>query len=167
MKIKQLYKILTILTLGLLVYSCQKYDDPAIIDSSTYPISGEWWVTLRDTSGAVLANYAKLLTYNTSSDKGDSVWIDDGGNIYGFKVKAACNVKAKSFAVDSIVNQVPDYPIKVDIKNGIVVLKGGKTKGGNVSDSIFMKIGFGDDLIPGTVYIISGVRRTGFKADDY
>ncbi len=158
-------KILILIT-GLIIlsfYACQKYDNPVVTTSSTYPISGEWWVTLKDTSGAVLVSYSKLLTYNIASDKGDSIWVDDGGNIWDFKVKAACNVKTRTFAVDSTLNQY--YNIKVAIKNGIVVLKGGKTKGGNVSDSIYMQIGFTDG--GGATYIISGVRRTGFTADDY
>lgn len=163
MKIKQLYKIISILTIGLVVYSCQKYDNPVVSTASTYPISGEWWVTLKDTTGAVLVDYKAFLTYNTASDKGDSIWVDDEGNLWNFKVKSACNVKDKTFAVDSIENQY--YPIRVAIKDGKVILKGGKTKGGNVSDSIYMKIGFTDG--GGATYIISGVRRTGFTKDDY
>jgi hypothetical protein len=160
-------KIIFIIT-GLIVlsfYACQKYDDPDVKYASTYPLSGEWWVTLRDTSLAILVNYSPLLTYNTSSDKGDSLWVDDGGNIWQFKVKAACNAKERTFSTDSTVSAFPEYPIKIDIKGGTVVLKGGITRTGNVTDSIYMRIGFEDD--PGTVYIISGIRRTGFQADDY
>jgi hypothetical protein len=165
MKISKYYIAFLALLVGITFYSCQKYDDPDVKYTSTYPLSGEWWVTLRDTSGEVLADYVKLLTYNLSSDKGDSIWVDDQDNIWSFKVKAACNVKEKTFAVDSITSVVQDYPIKVAISNGKVILKGGKTKGGNVSDSIYLEIGFEDD--PGNTYIISGVRRTGFTADDY
>jgi hypothetical protein len=158
---------------GLIVlsfYACQKYDDPDVKYASTYPISGEWWVRFTDTSGTVLVDYTKLLTYNTRSEKGDSIWIDDGGNIWLFKIKAACDVKNKTFAVDSIVNtamidETTPYPIKIMVSNGIVVLNGAKTKAGNTTDSIYMRIGFEDDQ--GTTYIISGVRRTGFREDDY
>ena len=156
------------ITTGLILlglYACQKYEDPKITDTSTYPLSGEWWVRLMDEGGNVLVDYVPFLTYNTSSNKGDSMWVDDEGNTWQFKVKAACDVKNKTFKTDSTVSVYPGYNIKVDIKDGTVILKGAKTKTGNVTDSIYMKIGFEDD--PGTVYIIAGFRRTGFKADDY
>jgi hypothetical protein len=159
---KLLYIISGLIVLGMV--ACQK--DPSIEKTSTYPLSGEWWVTLRDADGNVVADYAKLLTYNTSSNKGDSLWIDDQGNIWTFKVKVGCNAGSKTFSVaDSVTSVSEDYNIKIDVKDGKVVLKGGKTKNGNVSDSIYFKIGFGDD--PGNTYVISGVRRTGFKDDDY
>jgi hypothetical protein len=162
MNMKKILYAIGVVT-AFIIYSCQKYDNPVVQTSATYPISGEWWVTLKDTGGHVLVNYTKLLTYNTSSNTPDSVWVDDQGNIWDFKVKAACNVKVKTFAVDSTLNQY--YPINVAIKNGKVILKGGVTKGGNVSDSIYMQIGFTDG--GGETYVISGVRRTGFKADEY
>ena len=149
----------------LVIYSCQKYDNPVVQTTATYPISGEWWVTLRDTSGNILVDYTKLLTYNTSSNVADSVWIDDQGKIWNFKVKINCQVKTYTFSdLDSVPNVY--YPINIKIQNGKVILKGGVTKGGNVSDSIYFKIGFTDGPA-GTTYIISGVRRIGFTADEY
>lgn len=169
MKIIKYIYILTFLTVGILFYSCQKLDDQDVKYSSTFPVSGEWWVRMLDAEGNVVVDYAKIETYNLASDKGDSIWIDDLGNTWTFKIKAACNVKAKTFAVDSIpsvaYSKGEPYFIKVDVKDGHVIEKGGLTKGGNVSDSIFMHIGFEDES--GTVYTIAGVRRTGFSADEY
>ena len=159
-------KILIILSgLILSLYGCQKYDNPVVTYAPTFPISGEWWATLKDASGNVLVGYKKLETFNTASNRPDSIWVDDLGNLWNFKVKVGCNVPSKSFASsDSVMNLY--YPINVKITEGVVVLKGGKTKGGNVSDSIYMKIGFTDGP-SGTVYIVSGVRRTGFVEDEY
>ncbi len=159
-------KILILLT-GLIIlsyYGCQKYDKPDVKYTATFPLNGEWWATLRDINGNVLVDYKKLETYNTAANTPDSIWVTDLGNLWNFQVKIACNVPKKTFGqVDSVPNV--SYPINVKIIDGIVVLKGGLTKGGNVSDSIYMKIGFTDD--PGTTYIISGVRRTGFVEDEY
>jgi hypothetical protein len=201
-------KILILLT-GLIIlsyYGCQKYDNPIIKVTSTYPLNGEFWVqfdkatiTGTDTTWTLDPyglGYKKIIIANTSSDKGDSIIVYDSGDpktdIWPFKVKAACNVNALTFSAINAreyysfynitgsngifgpdttgiylnVNKVKYGPSDTtNIKNGKIFTGKGLTKGGNKTDSIFMLIHWASD--PTDLYRISGVRRTGFKEDDY
>jgi len=161
--------IVVILVLGF--YSCETMDEPKMEYAPTYPISGEWFVKFEaETSPGVWADvynlgYVKILTYNTAYNTADTVWIDDLGNTWSFKVKCPINVKEKTFGMkDSVLNSDPTYPIKVIITDGLVLVGKGKSISGVTTDSIYFKVGFEDD--PGTVYRISGHRRTGFIEDE-
>jgi len=171
-------KLINILLFGLplmfLVHACNKDTfknaDPG--KSSTYPLNGEYWVQLDsatitgiDTAWAVKATspgYQKIIISNLATNKGDSIWVDDQ-NFFPFKVKSACNPALKTFSVTNGLEIYGDSI--VTIKNGKLILGKGITKSGNKTDSIHMHVHYGADII--SLYRLSGVRRTGFQADDY
>lgn len=169
--------ILAVLVLG----SCETYPDPTVDVNPTYPVSGEWWVTYKTSNGTdVGGGYTRLLTFNTSTNRGDSIWVTDitgdksggAGNFWTFKCKSGLKINDRSFAGQNSASNVmmgsSPYDIRVNVANGKVIPKGGKTKGGNVSDSIYFEVQFSDDSPSfGTTYRVSGVRRTGFKEDEY
>jgi hypothetical protein len=53
----------------------------------------------------------------------------------------------------------------VNLTEGKILPLAGKSRSGNVTDSIYFKANFSDD--PSNTYVISGTARTGFIEDDY
>ncbi|HOK52106.1 MAG: lipid-binding protein [Bacteroidales bacterium] len=164
------YLLAFILPIVILV-SCETMEEPKIEYSPVYPLSGEWFVKFEaETSPGTFEDiyhlgYVKILTYNTAYNSKDTMWIDDLGNTWSFKIKCPINVTARTFGMnDSMVNYDTNYPIKIYIREGIVLQGKGRSISGVVTDSISFLIGFEDD--PGTVYRISGHRRTGFIEDE-
>jgi hypothetical protein len=177
-----------IILIGLLItvvslYSCSKLYDmnqpdvPAVGNSSTYPLSGEWWVQYFDDPELTIVDaygdWQPLLTYNTAANDGKEMWITDRGNFWVYTVKCPVNLSGKSFAGDSLVSTgtytsggvLNLYDIKVNVTNGKVIPGGGLSTSGVVCDSIYFEVEFEDNL--GTVYYVYGVRRTGFLEDEH
>ena len=104
----------------------------------------------------------KILTYNTAANN-DSIWVDDYGNGWQVKFKAAANFNDLTFSATNAENQY--YPITINLTEGKVLLNAGHSKSGNIVDSIHMKVEFSDD--PGTIYEMNGTARTRFIEDEY
>jgi len=124
-------------------------------------LPGEWYVTY-SLAGADQDGYSKLMTYNGADNSTSKMWIDDLENFWGMKAYINCDPVANTFsatAADEIYNG-----ITVDIKNGKIILGGGRTAAGNVTDSIYMEVTYSDN--PTNLYIVSGIRRTGFLEDE-
>lgn len=139
--------------------------------SAIWPLAGEWFVTYQfdDGTGAIGdwygVGHTTLLTYNTSDEDVDKIWITDGGNFWDYKVKSDCNVEGKTISsADSLENQVDGYEMKMTVKNGKVLEDAGKSLTGVVTDSIYFEVVFGDGGT--TVFQVSGIRRTGFLEDE-
>lgn len=133
--------------------------------------SNGWWVTYSK-GGTPIYGPVFFSTYNTSADKADSMWIDDLGNFTGFKGKVALNYKALTFSNPVMVNVSGADTLIV--ANGKIIPKGGHSKSGVATDSLYMEIQISDDTDAngypdpyGTTYQISGTARTGFIEDDY
>jgi hypothetical protein len=164
--------------------------DPEIDKTATYPMNGEWWVTYRldDGSGNLVdagivwgigeLGHFKALTYNTVENVSNKLWITDvdglsydaSGNFWSYRVVTDLNLSSKSFDVDTATNAAYDshgdpYDIQVTVKNGKVILGGGLSRTGVVTDSIYYELEFSDD--PGNIYYVGGHRRTGFYEDEY
>jgi hypothetical protein len=144
-------------------FSCTKtaFDPGATVAKQA---AGGWWVTF--TSGGVdVFNLGTVFldTYNTSAN-GDSIWVDDLGHTWDFKVKAQIDYKTLSFATTNAQNNY--YNSQVTILNGKVLPKAGHSRAGNITDSIYFQAQFSDDP-SNTTYVISGTMRTGFIEDDY
>ncbi len=174
MRNKFLYLLVVLFSVGALS-SCEK-DAPEVKYTATYPVSGEWWVTYKvETSPGVFEDiyhtgYTPLLTYNTAANKPDEIWVDDQGNFWNYKVKSGLNIGSRSFSVKEALNLALDsegkpYNIKVNITDGKVIKDGGLSKTKIKTDSIYFKAEFSDE--PGTVYHVSGHRRTGFPEDQF
>lgn len=125
-------------------------------------LAGEWYVTYT-LNGEVKATNSKITTSNTADDRNDQMWVTDHDNYYGLQAVVNCDVKTNTFSVVDADELI--YDVKVDISNGKVIPNGGTTAAGNVTDSIYMEVEFSDS--PGDVYILAGVRRTGFLEDEH
>lgn len=172
----KLNRILLLIAVVFAFSACETMDDPEQTFSSTYPISGQWWVKLDVETGpnewSEVVGYSKLLTFNTASNSMDTIWISDldpsngfAASLWDFQVKCPIDLTDNSFGMqDSAINIVEDYNIKIKVYDGFVSLGDATSISGVETDSINFKIVFEDD--PGSVYRISGHRRTGFVEDD-
>jgi hypothetical protein len=160
-------RILLFIILAFMCTSCHKTQDPGA--TAAVKMANEWWVTFKLGGVDQYGTHVKIKTYNTSSN-GNEIWIDDfpvgaNGNVWGFQVKAQADFNALTFSATKSPSAVPGYNIKIDVTNGKIFPNLGRSKSGNVVDSIYMKIRFEDD--PTNTYELSGHARTRFVEDDY
>lgn len=165
------FYVLALLLAAGLLSACEK-DDPEVGYTAIGKAAGEWWVTYQlETSPGVLEDvfqlgHVPLLSYNTSDNSPNQIWLDEG-NIWPFKVKSGfdgSNMSFSAISAPSIV-QSNNQDFTVTVTEGKVILGGGLSKTKVVTDSIYFRAEFSDD--PGTIYHISGHRRTGFLEDEY
>jgi hypothetical protein len=151
----------TFIILSIFTFSCEKDVKPG--ETAAVNAANGWWVnfTLDGADVYGLGTFF-LNTYNTSAND-DSLWIDDLGNSWQFKVKSKIDYNTLSFTSNNAQNQY--YNITVNITDGKILPKAGRSKSGNPTDSIYFKANFSDD--PSTTYVISGTARTGLIEDDY
>jgi hypothetical protein len=169
-----MHKILFALFISvmLLVVSCTKkqpdFASTQIGNTATVKMNNGWWinVSIQGQAGNLLPTPVFFATYNTASNSPDSLWIDDLGNFWDFKVVATANYPALTFAANQVLNNY--YADTVNITNGKILPKAGHSRAGNVTDSLYMEVTFSDDVPAyGNTYIIAGTARTGFDEDDY
>ena len=168
---RYLRSYLLLAMLSVFIFSCKK-DLQDSGGTAAEKLAGEWWVQLFNPDGSLAypASYrGHLYTYNTAANNNE-FWIDDysdasGNVLWDFKVKAQADLSNLSFQAKDAVSVVPNYSIKVNITEGKVLPLAARSKTGNVTDSIYMKVEFSDD--PGTIYTIKGHQRTGFIEDEY
>ncbi|RFM25987.1 lipid-binding protein [Deminuibacter soli] len=159
--------ILIVLFVAVCISSCYKNNllDPEKLPAS--PVAGEWWVSVLVGSDDIGGTRFKIYTYNDDVNK-DSIWIDDGENIFGFKAKAKADFAGKTFAGTNSGNEY--YPAdstlapSVTFANGKVLPKAAHSKTGVVCDSIYMEVQLAGDP---TTYILKGCARTNWPDDDY
>lgn len=163
MKINKL--LVTSLSLILVAISCTKKED--VGSTSTVNMAGEWFTEYYDAAvpNVALTGHDKTLTYNTASNDGKQIWVDD--HSWAFKAKMNIDNSKLSFsAMDSTLDILASYHNRIKVYDGKVLPKMGKSKSGNVVDSIYLKVEFLDDD-PGVIYEIRGHQRTGFFEDEY
>jgi hypothetical protein len=161
-----LKKSLTIITLAVILLSsnsCNK-ELPEIGGTSAQSLANEWWVGIyQGTTNLYGAGHLyKLITSNTAANT-NQIWVDDQHHLWDFKVKAQADFNALTFSAAKAQNEY--YNITVDITNGKVIKGAGRSKSGNVTDSIYMDVKFSDD--PTNTYQIKGHSRTSFIEDEY
>lgn len=165
MKMKKISFLILLVVVLIGVTSCEPTYEKEY--NWAYPVSGDWMVKAytKDANGA-LTLYGgpyEVKTYNSAYGQ-DSIWVDDYpvyysqydayyGNFWTMQVKAAVNMKTKTFETSGSTNNVSGYPINIKITNGKLI--------GN--DSISMDVVYGDD--PGNTYVLAGHRETGY--DEY
>jgi hypothetical protein len=164
--------LLPLLITAALLSGCEK-DDPEVAYTAVGKAAGEWWVTYKvETSPGVFEDiygvgYTPLLSYNTSDNAPNQIWLDDDGNFWPYKFKSsfdASNLTMAATNAPSIV-QSQNTDFTVTVTEGKVVLGGGMSRTKVPTDSIYFRAEFSDD--PGTIYHVSGHRRTGFLEDEY
>ena len=147
--------------------SCQKED---IGGTATESLAGQWYVEANvvNADGSVIEDpyglgRIHILTYNTSANNPNEIWIDDSKNFWNFKVKATGDINNLTFSAASAQNQRGDE-ITVNITNGKIIKNGGVQNNGSPADYITMDVEFSDD--PGTIYHLEGVRYSGLVEND-
>jgi hypothetical protein len=157
---KRYTTLTTIGALLLMVFtmvSCQK--DPQPGGTAVQSMAGEWWVQL-DRKGA----FYHFSTYNTASNLGSEMWLDDLKTFYEMKGKVNVDLNALTFSGKNIKNEY--YNITFNVDSGKIIHNGSKGPASKaVTDSITFVAEFSDD--PGTKYRLSGYRRTRFADDDH
>jgi len=156
-------KLIFIVIVLFTIISCNKnaYNPGA---TSTVKASNEWWVNLYLGGVPQYGKFQKITTYNTAGNT-DSIWVDDLGDIWEFKVRALFNKDSLTFSAPNATNYWPGYPITVNVQSGKIMLNKAKSATGLPTDSIYFKITFSDD--PTDTYEIKGTGRTLWGADDY
>ena len=153
--------ILYITFLALVISACDLKEDYEVEKSKVVNAAGQWYVNY--TTDGYESGYVLLNTYNTATDDGKAFWITDDGEWWDYKVKCPINADALTFSGADLTNTA--YDIKIQVVNGKVILKGGKSTTGVVTDSIYFELEFSDD--PGTIYKAAGHRRTGYLEDEH
>jgi hypothetical protein len=141
-------KYILITALIFIFASCQKmkYDKQY---SWSYPVSGDWTITVDD--GTDKYGPIPMKIYNTSFGQ-DSIWIDDDGNFWPFKVKAAVDMKARVFTTTNTIS----YP-NTNTEDFVTITKGSIVK----TDSVYFEAVFASD--PTTTYKMYGHRRVSYE----
>lgn len=155
------------LTFGLT--ACDEDQDPGKND--LMEMSNEWWVHLlvEDGSGGYediyQQGYFRFLTSNTASNKADSIFVDDFGDVAELRAKVAVDAASLTFGNGSepVLERYTDG--SVIINNGKIFPNQGLSTSGVKVDSIYFEVEF--DWDPGTTYIIAGHGRTGFAEDEH
>ena len=156
---KKLLGMLIIVTIFSL--SCKKDVHPG--ETAAVKAAHGWWVTFTLGGSDVYGLGTFFInTYNTSAND-DSLWVDDLGHSWQFKVKTKIDYSNLTFSTNNAPNEY--YNITVNLTEGKILPLAGKSKSGNVTDSIYFKANFSDD--PSNTYVISGTARTSFIEDDY
>jgi hypothetical protein len=131
--------------------------------TSAEKVANEWWVTFTVNGADIYGlGHQKLATYNTAANNNE-IWIDDYENTWQYKVKALVDYSNLTFKATQADDEY--HGVKVNITNGKFLLGAGRSKTGNVADSIYFQAEFSDD--PGTINTIAGHSRTRFSEDDY
>lgn len=174
---KIIFAAIAFITLGLA--SCEKEN---VGGTATQAMSGDWVMTFSD--GTNSYDIPHGLTFNTSDNVSDEIWVTDVTRFWNFKVKAKCDQSTLTFATDGWVDNtdctmeveytddegvvrkktVP-YECKIRITNGKITLNGETLPSGRVVDVISYDIEFDDDD-PGNVWHATGHRYTGFQEDN-
>ena len=156
--------IFGIVSLLLFFTACKKEKDTPAGGTATEGMAGEFWVQIKQNNVPLVADYFKIVTYNTAENIATSMWIDDNEHLWPFKIKMVVDPAAKTF---SAANAPSSYTnITVKLNNGKILEKA--TKGPNSNkptDSIYFEAEFSDD--PGEVYQLAGYRRTRWPEDDH
>lgn len=161
---KNIVKTVIILLSFSLFIACDEGGDPDPGATGVVEMSGDWFVQTF-LNGEMVADYARISTYNTAADNGAEIWVDDHGNIWDFKVKSPVNTSSMTFQGTSLASDVDGYVITVNIVNGTIEKDGATTTGGNTADKISFDAEFSDD--PGTIYSMVGYKRNGLFEDEH
>jgi hypothetical protein len=150
------------------IVSCEKTFDPGATNAKK--VSNEWWVNYY-VDGVDQYKTVKLVTYNTAANN-DSIWVDDYGTFWDYKVRLKADLTNLTFAVAE--GQNVSYDSKVTITDGKIMPKAAKSPTGLVTDSIYFKVAFDDETDAqgnptpyATTFEVKGYARTGWAEDDH
>ena len=179
-------KIVYLFAAVLLFASCEKEE---IGGTATEAMAGQWTVHVDavDENGDVVFTGEEifgigeflLLTYNTSANTADTIFVDDMENFWNFKVKVPCSISSKTFDTGDYADNYK-YESGVKMTEGKILSKAATPPSGMPADSIMFYVEFDDDLsevepdvfeyTPTAYgfakYRVAGYRYTGFEGDE-
>ncbi len=164
--------IIFLLSFSLLVglMSCEK-QEVEIWESSTAQFDGNWMMRYdhADYGADPFGNgFTQHFVYNTASNNGDSIWLEDQGSFWGYKVKIPINQDALTFGTtDTVIDQV--WGVKVVVTNGKIIKNAVTLPSTLVVDSIYFDVYWED--FEGAMGVagfmnVGGYRQSGFPEDE-
>lgn len=169
---KNIKKLLALLVITSVFFSCQKEEDPGGV--ALGDMCGEWIYTVDSVA------HGKLFTSNNAANDPNVMVISDQLGWKWFNIEVNANTTAKSFSVDTAINQEYEneardatkprtlpYDIKIVVSDGKITKGAVELPSGLKADKIEFKIGFEKDTDgPYTVHQVIGYRRSGFLEDE-
>ena len=191
-------KRILIVALAFFAFALASCEKAPIGGTAVQDASGQWYVkrVMQFADGSTedyfgpdwleMVDKVHMLTYNTSANDPDSLFLEDLGYFYAksmnmyldFKVKVKYDPATMTFSATEAPNYYEDNT--VDIEGGIIK-DGAKTAQGKPIDSIWMTVKISDDtdyaawlndyyggeyFTQWDRYLITGVRYTGLEEDD-
>ena len=102
MKNVKIYKTVLSLFIAVFFVACDEGGDPDPGATEVVKMAGDWYVQASVDGTLLSEDYFHISTYNTSSDDGAEIWIDDQHNFWDFKVKSPVNTVAMTFSGDGL-----------------------------------------------------------------
>lgn len=171
MKMNHIKNNLIKVLFGILLFtsftSCDEGGDPDPGSTTTGAFAGDWYITLTDSDGVVLAENVYHQTYNTAAND-NTMWIDDHGNGYAIKSKFTIDTNSGTFGATESLNIADggDNDTTVTITDGVITPGGAISRGGHTVDKIQFRVHYSYDPA-GYDIIYEGHKRTGFFEDEY
>lgn len=176
---KKLLIIAFAMIAGFSLSSCEKDE---IGGTATQEMAGDWYVTVTavDDAGNTVFSDDELfglgkihmLTFNTSDNAANKLYVYDEGNFWNFKVKTSCDQDNMTFATNNsgVANNESGDDIEVTVTDGKILKQAGRQNNGSPADSIVFYVSFSDDTYPAAYgyakYKVSGVRYSGLTEND-
>ena len=155
---------ITILAFGISLSACDIGSDPEPGGTAVKAVAGEWFTTFAVNGEDVYGlGYQVITTSNTASNTTAEFLITDNAHTWDYMIKTPLDLEAKTFGGSGLRNLA--HNITATITEGKIIPESVTAPSGAVTDSIHFKIRFSDD--PGTVYTVSGYKRTGFQEDEH
>lgn len=168
---------LALLVAVTMLSSCEKDE---IGGTATEAMAGDWYVTVTCVDDAGNTVYEDdeffglgrfhLLTFNTSENVADKLYVYDIGNFWNFKVLTNCDLSNNTFSTNGEASNEEGDDIGVSITDGKILPQAGRQNNGSPADSIVFYVTFSDDSYPAyygySKYKISGVRYSGLTEND-
>ncbi len=164
------YILLTLLTV--FMASCNSEDNNyEIAYTKTWPLDGQYKVTVTDATGAVVKSGLFCYISNTVDDVNNKIWLRIGNynqaakDAFGINGKLDCDVAALTFSgqTQNLSGNVATSTETFSVTSGSIVLKGAKAPSGTVCDKISFT--FTRTNFPGKTYKVEGYRYTGWPED--
>ena len=155
------------LSFGFVSCSVETNEEPG--GTNVEKMAGRWnvMVDVVDESGNTIYSdpyglgEITIMTFNTSDNSTNKMWLDDNGKFWSFKMKVDVNYHERSFFCPEQDYDAAGSGTAV-VTNGKILENATKNLHGMPNDSIVFDIKFSDDQ-NNLIYRISGQRYTGFK----
>lgn len=152
--------------------SCNSEDnDYDVSYTSTYPLDGQYKVTIKDADADTTISVLYCYLANTESNVSNKIWLRIGnynqsaGSAYGINGKLDCDVSGLTFSgtAENLAGNVASSTETFTVTSGAVVLKGATAPSGTICDKISFT--YTRTNFPGRTFSVTGYRYTGWPED--